>query len=226
MDDSPLARSLEKARVAVAQAELGAKQPVDVEGDPRPLLSELIEEGALDRALLFLEREKPGRIRVHPRSATGQQTAGELLEEDHRRLDDIGEEMCKLAESDPRGARELAGVFVDGTERHLRIEDELLFPAYAAHGQSAIGALIAQMKREHQAMSHYLRRLLESAERLVHAVAGSVAAAVRDLQTSYNGLAWILADHNEREEGSLFPLLDRATAPEARTDMVRRIVLF
>ena len=40
------------------------------------------------------------------------------------------------------------------------------------------------------------------------------------------GLAAVVAEHSEREERTLFPLLDRTLRKEHRAEVLRRLVLF
>jgi hemerythrin-like domain-containing protein len=215
-------RALTKARIAVASAELGRAQAVELDAPARPVLSELIDEGALDRAVLLLERDgRKGRLAILPRRAKGPPTISEILEEDHRRLDGLAEQMAQLAPSEPVRAVATAHLFADGLRRHFRIEEEVLFPIYCARASAR--AATDNMRREHVAVSLYLDRLLANAERVV--APNADASTLDSLRQAHVGLSAVLADHNDREERSLFPLLEEPNT-DARDDLVRKVLLF
>ena len=119
---------------------------------------------------------------------------------DHRRCD----ELFAAAE-----ASVAAGGWVDGAEqlnrfaramdRHLRIEEEVLFPAFEEDAGGVAGPT-AVMCSEHRQM----RRLMEE-------MAQAVEARSRD---EYLGLSetlmLLMQQHNMKEERILYPMLDRA----------------
>ena len=80
------------------------------------------------------------------------------------------------------------------------------------------------MEREHRAVLHYVERLLRAAERVLDARCRD--EATEDLLRAHRGLAGVLAEHNDREERTMFPLLDRTVPEPERWDLLRRIVLF
>jgi hemerythrin superfamily protein len=49
---------------------------------------------------------------------------------------------------------------------------------------------------------------------------------VEMLIRAYKGLAAVLADHNQKEERTLFPFLDRMLPEEERWAILRRLLLF
>ena len=67
--------ALERAREAVACAELGETRRLELHVPARPVLEELIDEGAMDRAVLLVERDGGrGCIVAMPRAHGGQLT--------------------------------------------------------------------------------------------------------------------------------------------------------
>jgi len=50
--------------------------------------------------------------------------------------------------------------------------------------------------------------------------------AIEDLLRAYQALAYVLAEHNKKEERTLFPLLDRTLPEKERWDILRRLLLF
>jgi len=217
-------RALAQARAAVTRARMGEAHVLEVEVPPRPILRHLVDDGALGHAIVLLERDgEHGRIAVLPRASRGALTIAELLEEDHRRLDDIADRMCKNAITDPIRSVVLANLFSAGMTRHVQGEESVVFPVYASllgNGSSSV----VPMEREHRAILHYVERLLRAAERILDA--RSRTEATDDMLRAHRGLASVLADHNDREERTLFPLLDRALPEADRWAILRRLVLF
>jgi iron-sulfur cluster repair protein YtfE (RIC family) len=214
-----------RARLAVARAEVGYCEALELSVPPRPVLALLLDEGALERAILLLERDGDhGRIAVSPRRAAGPPKIAEVLEEDHRRLDDLAERMRSTVRVDPVHAVVLAHLFARGLMRHIDAEEKLLFPMYEARmGHGAVRATSA-MAREHAAIRHHLERLLSSAERVLEP--STRVRGFEDFLCADRALTAVLADHNEKEERTLFPLLDRTTTDAERQEILRRIVLY
>jgi hemerythrin-like domain-containing protein len=217
-------RAVARARAAVARAALGESFALVLDVPPRGVMRQLLDEGVLDRALVLLERDGDhGQVAILPRRASGTPSIAEVLEEDHRRLDDIAERMCQLAHMDPVQAVVLANLFASGMTRHVQAEEAILFPAYEARlGKRA--STTALMEREHRAILHYVERLLRAAERVLDAKIRT--EAVDDLLRAQRGLAAVLADHNDREERTLFPLLDHVLPEGERRRILHRLVLF
>lgn len=217
-------RAVARARAAVARAALGESFALVLDTAPRPVLRQLLDEGVLDRAIVLLERDGDhGQIAILPRRVSGSPTIAEVLEEDHRRLDDIADRMCKHAHMDPVQSVVLANLFSSGMTRHVQAEEAILFPAYEARLGKRSNTT-ALMEREHRAILHYVERLLRSAENVLDAKIR--AEAVDDLLRAQRGLAAVLADHNDREERTLFPLLDHVMSEGERSRILHRLVLF
>jgi hemerythrin-like domain-containing protein len=217
--------TLSRARAAVARARLGEKTLLEVDGPPRPLLRDLLDEGVLRRALVLLERDGDhGRIVILPRRGRGLPSLAELLEEDHKRLDELADEMCSNLQTDPMRAIVLAHLFSAGMRRHVTSEEAVLFPPYQAHFGRSGDATTATMQREHHAMLHYLERLLVTAERMLQKHEREQATG--ELQRVLRGLNAVIAEHSDKEERTMFPLLDRTLTESQRAELLRRLVLF
>lgn len=217
-------RALALGRAAIARAQAGEAHALELDVPPRPLLAQLLDDGALARAIVLLERDGGhGRIVVLPRRGPGAPTISELLESDHVRLDDIADRMSRSISVDPMRGVVLAHMFSAGIRRHVSAEEAVLFPAYEAR-LGAASRQTAFMEREHRAILHYVERLLRAAERVLdtqHRDEG-----IEELLRTHRGLVGVLADHNEREERSLFPLLDRTLHQDDKREILRRLVLF
>jgi hemerythrin-like domain-containing protein len=218
-------KALALVRTAIARAQgIGEANALEVDVPPRPLLDQLWEEGSLARAVILIERDgHHGRIVVLPRRTEGVPTIAELLESDHVRLDDIADRMCKAVQLEPLRAVVLAHLFASGLRRHVLAEEAILFPAFRAHlgGESHHVAL---MEREHRAILHYVDRLIHAAERIMDPHTRDEATEL--LLRAHHGLAAVLSEHNDKEERTLFPLLDRTLPEKERSSVLRRLLFF
>jgi hemerythrin-like domain-containing protein len=217
--------SLQRLRTAVDFAESGVPQRVLLDVPARPALEVLLDEGAHHRALLGLERDgsRPC-IAVAPRRARGRLAITELFEEDHARLDAIAKEMVREAEQGRARAVVLAHTFAEGLRRHITIEERVLFPVFEARTGLIMRGPTRLMRREHRALESYLVELETAAD--AYRVTPT-RPEVRDaLLRAERCLAAVVGDHNEKEEGALFPLIDRTSAPVERDDLLRKAILF
>ncbi len=184
---------------------------------PRGLLVRFQEErkGQFDWTPVL---EGPGtwRIEVSRRKAEGGalREVNEALSWDHDRLDDLEARAFKARESgDFAEAKALYAVFAFGLRRHIRFEEEILFPEFEKRtGLSSAMGPTAVMRAEH-------REILESLGRIEEAI-GDGAASVESLR---HGFHLVLGNHNLKEENIVYPGTDDAmTAPE-RDALVARI---
>ena len=173
--------------------------------DPRPLLGRF---AAL----------RPHRYLWLPQAASGERwvvwlsrrqddfapTIGEVLQTDHDRLDallDLTAGRVAVGES----ADELARDFCWGLRRHLRIEEQHLFPAFVQAGGPPSPTQV--MVSEHRDIKLQLKEIED------HPTASE--AVFRRLQQQ-------LRHHNFKEDGVLYPMLDVSLGAR-RTDLVETI---
>ena len=217
------ARALALATRAVAHAAQGEAVAVELEAPARPVLCELVDAGAMRRAIVLLERDGlHSRIAARPRRSGGASTITEVFEEDHRRLDELAAEMRRTAHEEPMRAVVLASLLASGLRRHVRIEEAVVFPVHAA--RSGYAATTARMRAEHAAILRYVERIEREADLL--RVTSQRDRAATHLLDAEAGLAAVLAAHNVSEEQSLFPLVDHTTPADLRQQMIRTIVTF
>ena len=129
-------------------------------------------------------------------------TLGSYLTDDHGRCDALlrRTQQCVGAANWAAARREIAA-FNDALERHLQIEEQIIFPAFEAEvGQST--APTAAMRAEHL-------RIRAVAQRLGAAVD---AASTHDFLTHAETLLLTMHQHSEKEEAVLFPLIERVLA--------------
>ena len=131
-------------------------------------------------------------------------TVTECLTADHRRLDAIVPEVESAAKAGRlEDAASAFARFAEGLDRHIRAEEELLFPAFE-EATGLAGGPTQVMRIEHVELR---RRMTEISSALG---AGDASAALRGL----HGLTALLSEHNLKEESILYPMTDRAV-PQA-----------
>ena len=100
--------------------------------------------------------------------------------------------------------REAAGVLAE-LERHIALEEELLFPAFEERTGMNEGGPTATMRMEHAQMRGMFAQMRAAAE---------ARDAARYLETSDTLLA-LLQVHNLKEESMMYPMLDQALGEDA-----------
>lgn len=100
--------------------------------------------------------------------------------------------------------RECAGTLAE-IERHIALEEELLFPAFEARTGMGEGGPTATMRTEHEQMRGMFAQMRAAAE---------ARDAARYLETSDTLLA-LLQVHNVKEESMMYPMLDQALGEDA-----------
>ncbi|MCZ7560238.1 MAG: hemerythrin domain-containing protein [Burkholderiaceae bacterium] len=130
----------------------------------------------------------------------------DYMQQDHALIDGIAERAAAAA-----AAGDLAGMERDGTlflqrlERHIEMEEHLLFPAFEERtGMTAAGPSV-QMREEHVQMQGALQQMREAIE------ARDPAAYQRGSQALFE----ILVPHNLKEEQMMYPMLDDAVGADA-----------
>jgi hypothetical protein len=117
------------------------------------------------------------------------------LSRDHHRALSIARKLCRSTIETAAGDRAAALIFWEGAGRaHFRIEEEVLLPAYAAHGDGRhplVGRALCDHVVIRQRMDH-----------LARASDGSAA--------ELHELGALLSDHVRLEERQLFVLIESA----------------
>lgn len=140
-----------------------------------------------------------------------------LLTADHRRLDAVlADVKQEVKDQDLARARSLFAGFRRGLERHILVEEEVLFPAFEHHTGAREGGPTAVMRAEHAE----IRRLMADVAGALEAAEGPPATT-----TPLAELTAILYAHNGKEERILYPMSDRALAEDepARHEIARRM---
>ncbi len=183
--------------------------------DPKPLLYQFQAE--LDGRFDWWPLEQgPDRWRVEVakrRDANPERTVTEFLQADHKRLDTI---FGRFKEATGTGMWEEAASAIAefnlGLRRHIRAEEEILFPVFEEKtGMTEAGPTFV-MKEEHKEIHNLLDRLVAGSEMKDQEV---VSEAARLLEGT-------LTDHNMKEEHILYPESDQFMSPAERTAVVKK----
>lgn len=130
------------------------------------------------------------------------ETIGSYLEHDHARCDALLRQAQQAVRSASwRQARLDMAAFQHALERHLLVEERILYPAF----ERAIGKAVsptAAMRAEHL-------RIRAVAQRLSDTVA---ARDMGGFVIHAEALLLVLHQHSEKEEGVLYPMIERVLA--------------
>ncbi len=140
-------------------------------------------------------------------------TVTSYLTWDHGRLDASLAEVARLVcDGKAAEARAAYPAYEAGLLRHLRIEEELLFPVFDARS-GFVGGPTAAMRSEH-------REIRRAAVLVREALAVGDADAFRE---AFAFLREILEPHASREEHILFPTTDQLLTPAERCRLAARL---
>lgn len=186
--------------------------------DPAPLLAELRAR----RPGMFewspdLEEPPRWRTTVTRRGSGQPRTVSDALAWDHDRLDALEREAFAARDrGDAAEAGRLFDEFARGLDRHIAFEEAIVFPAFEeTTGHPPTAGPTAVMREEH---------------RVIRSLLAEIAAELRDPSASpvdrRRSLAWVLGEHNGKEEQILYPMTDAALGPDGADEIVRRIQEF
>lgn len=154
------------------------------------------------------------RVEIRRRALSGPRSVAEFLEADHQRLDTLFAEAARLLETaslDDAAAR--FAEFACGLERHIAMEESVLFPAFERL-TGMVGGPTTVMRMEHAEIREFLR---DAAGSLGARDGESFALRARALRAA-------LSEHNVKEEEILYPMTDESAGGDRqRDDLVRRM---
>ena len=145
------------------------------------------------------------------------------LQAAHRELERIFEEhQVALVERDLPAARRHLERFARELAAHMRVEDELLFPAYVELAPPVPGGGFELLDAEHRKLESLLGQLFERLAELERrpAIAARDVIEVLDRELTFKHL---LQHHDQRECNIVYPALDEATPPARRAELWARI---
>lgn len=139
-------------------------------------------------------------------------TISGFFQDDHDRLDALLQSFQTLRRQNFSKAKEAFTQFKSGLERHIRWEEEILFPLWEDKTGMSDGGPTFVMRHEH-------RRIEEQLRAIDRKVADDNASAAESEQA----LLELLAAHNLKEERVLYPDIDQMTTPDECRDVLRKI---
>ena len=143
----------------------------------------------------------------------------DLLHSDHVRLHELLEEHC--AELDGDNVM-LASIrfeeFQTGLLRHIKMEEEVLFPVYEKKTETTMGPTHV-MRMEHQEIKNLMKKMIDMlGEAKVEGLSGRDAMV--ELGRQIDGY---LKLHNQKEEGILYPSSDQVIQGMERDELILRM---
>ena len=142
------------------------------------------------------------------------------LQADHERLDGLIETARTSAHGgDMDSAARHFSEFRDGLLRHIRIEEEMVFPEFErATDLDPASGPTGVMRHEHVEIT----RLLD----LIHDLFSGPRPGAEAFERLHGTLVPLLQEHNAKEERILYPMTDRMVAPPRLKDLVNRMRAF
>lgn len=144
---------------------------------------------------------------------TGFDSVTTYMSWDHDRLDAILRDVnLKVDAGRMAQARQAYREFEQGLARHIRIEEELLFPLFEVR-TGVVAGPTAVMRAEHREIERALEIMREGLEK-------GDPSAFRD---GLRFLREVLPDHNTKEEHVLYPTTDRVLSEAEREAFLARL---
>ncbi|MEW6775076.1 MAG: DUF2249 domain-containing protein [Bdellovibrionota bacterium] len=184
--------------------------------DPKPLLYQFQFERPHGFEWSVLEAgPNDFRVEIRRRAAEGPRNVTEYLSNDHRRLDAIAETVEGFVSKDDFSeAGRRFGEFSCGLNRHIDMEECILFPVFERATGLVSGGPTVVMRAEHV----QIRRAMEAIQ------AAIAAKSKKDFAAGMGQLRDALVPHNMKEEQILYPSTDRACGGDHERDqLVKRM---
>jgi regulator of cell morphogenesis and NO signaling len=135
----------------------------------------------------------------------------DYFENDHDRLDQLYRDYLELKHIHFANAREKFISFKHGLERHIKWEEEILFPLFQRKTGIAEGP-VAVMEDEHQQILNLLEHI-------------KLRLQNNDFSSNRfeHDLMLILGHHNVKEENVIYPVLDHLLTQDEKASLVQQI---
>ena len=140
-------------------------------------------------------------------------TIAEFMGHDHDRLDEIFNRFQAFKKQDSQKALLLFQELLTGLHRHIRWEEEILFPVFEAqaemvrdHGPTGV------MRNEHRQIKDFLEQ-----------IQAKVAEGDSTTEEAEEGLLRVLTAHNVKEEKILYPWIDNCVSDKERASLLARM---
>ena len=146
------------------------------------------------------------------------------LSEVHDRLGRVLEDhQLALIHGDLEGARGLLARFASGIRAHIRHEEEVLLPVYEERVRATRVGDPETLRGEHRQIDGALREIEARTTELNREGGTWEGSVLRLLEEQYR-FKQLLKHHNDREDRSLYPLLDAACSLDERRNLLGRTI--
>ena len=187
--------------------------------EPKPFFDEFREKYRGDFDWWRLE-EGPGlwRVMIAKRENPQAWSIADFMGAEHRRLDDLWKDCSQeMKARNPGRIQSCLAEYLMGLRYHIRIEEEILFPAFEARTGMHRAGPTAVMRREHREIRAVLERLAALAR---GQDCGTIAEAVQDEGLDPSPL---LISHDAKEDTVLCPMSDHILDQDERRDLILRM---
>lgn len=144
-------------------------------------------------------------------------TISEVLVHDHRRLHELRKRARSAVEAGDHGEARIAfAQFDSGLRHHIRVEEDLLFPALEREGglrrdSGPIGVMIAEHREIEGLLDQLARKFSDE------------AGANDEDESPMNQLTAMLEAHDAKEEMVLYPMADQVIGEAERDSIVEKM---
>ncbi|MCB0418870.1 MAG: hemerythrin domain-containing protein [Bdellovibrionales bacterium] len=135
-----------------------------------------------------------------------------LLNEDHERIDALFEQYLERRKNKGKDALKLFGAYQDALLKHMKLEEDLIFPVLERHPKERATQEVVEMLQEHDS----IRSCLAKTRGLCDGSSDDVEAAERHLFEE-------LHEHNAREEMHVYPHLERLLTLEEASAVAKLV---
>jgi regulator of cell morphogenesis and NO signaling len=136
----------------------------------------------------------------------------EFMGHDHAHLNAIFKEFQGLKNLDLKRAREVFSEFRSGLEKHIVMEESILFPIFELRAGVHSSGPTFVMRAEHRDIKEYLQK-----------IDSSLSAGDTNTDELEKGLADVLTSHDDKEENILYPWIDVSISAEEKRLLLERM---
>src|SRR3989304_2654546 len=129
------------------------------------------------------------------------ETIMNFMAKDHDRLDSLFARFRNIRNNDAKEAKNLFHEFKTGLQRHIVWEEEILFPFFEEK-TGMQGGPTEVMRNEHSQIKDFLAQIHNEI----------ITGANEKITALENELLEVLTNHNQKEEGILYPWIDNSAS--------------
>jgi len=217
--DSPVCESHERVFKAFEGLHGGRALELVTSYEPKPFFDEFREKYCGDFDWWRLEGgPEIWRVMIVKRENTEAWSIADFLGADHRRLGELWRDCLQEMKACNLGRiRSRLAEYLVGLRHHIRVEEEIFFPAFEARSGMHGAGPTAVMRHEHREIEALLERLaaLTKAQDC-----GTIAEAVQGQALDPSVL---LRSHDTKEENVLYPMSDHILNQDERRELILRM---